>query len=287
MRYCIPSDITAIDVNGDSLIERFYVGDVGGQIWRFDIGDMSNTASWTGKLIFRGSGKIFYPSDVTFENDRGSGTYDMLFFGTGDREKPNDTSFVNTLYAIKDYDNDTNPPTPLPLTESNLVDVTLDTLQDSNASSSAKTTMLSNLQAMNGWYIRLNQSPGTSQNPGEKCDGSAVIFGGVVYYTTFTPTPTNTESVCTLGTGTGNLYMVQYQTGNAVFNLDGSQESPSTPGTTVKDRSMSVGSGIPSGIIITILGDTVTAFGGVAGGIFSPPLPNVRSIVPLDWRIVF
>ena len=287
MKYCIPSDITAVDVNGDGLIERLYVGDVGGQIWRFNIGDMSNTASWTGKIIFKGRGKIFYPPDVTFENDRGSGTYDMLFFGTGDREKPNDTSFVNTLYAIKDYDNDTNPPTPLPLTESNLVDVTLDTLQDPNASSSAKTATLNNLRTMSGWYIRLNQSPGESPNPGEKCDGSAVIFGGVVYYTTFTPTPTNTESVCTLGTGTGNLYMVQYQTGNAVFNLDGSQESPSTPGTTVKDRSMSVGSGIPSGIIITILGDTVTAFGGVAGGIFSPPLPNVRSIVPLDWRIVF
>ena len=283
MKYCIPSDITAIDVNGDRLIERLYVGDVGGEIWRFDIGDMSNTASWTGKIIFKGSGKIFYPPDVTFENDRGSGTYDMLFFGTGDREKPNDTSFVNTLYAIKDYDNDTNPPTPLPLTESNLVDVTLDTLQDPNASSSAKATMLNNLRTKSGWYIRLNQSPGESPNPGEKCEGSAVVFGGAAYYSTFTPTPINTQSVCTLGTGQGNVYILQYQTGNAVFNLnDDLQESLSA-----NDRSMSIGSGIPSGIIITVLGDTVTGYGGVAGGIFSPPLPNVRSIVPLNWRIVF
>jgi type IV pilus assembly protein PilY1 len=289
MKYCIPSDITAIDVNGDSLIERLYVGDVGGEIWRFDIGDMSNTASWTGKIIFKGSGKIFYPPDVTFENDRGSGTYDMLFFGTGDREKPNDTTVVNTLYAIKDYDNDTNPPTPLPLTESNLVDVTLDTLQDSNASSSDKTTMLNNLRTKSGWYIKLNQSPGESQNPGEKCEGSAGVFGGAVYYTTFTPTPPNTQSLCTLGTGTGNLYILQYQTANAVFNLnfDDLQESTSTPGTTVKDRSMSIGSGIPSGILITVVGDTVTGYGGVAGGVFSPQLSTTRSIVPLDWRIVF
>ena len=111
MKYCIPSDITAIDVNGDGLIERLYVGDVGGEIWRFDIGDMSNTAGWTGEIIFKGSGKIFYPPDVTFESNRGSGTYSMLFFGTGDREKPNDTTVVNTLYAIKDYD---TLPTPLP-----------------------------------------------------------------------------------------------------------------------------------------------------------------------------
>ena len=289
MKYCIPSDITPIDVNGDSLIERLYVGDVGGEIWRFDIGDMTNTASWTGEIIFKGSGKIFYPPDVTFEDNRGSGTYDMLFFGTGDREKPNDTTVVNTLYAIKDYDNDTNPPTPLPLTESNLVDVTLDTLQDSNASSSAKTTMLNNLRTKSGWYIRLNQSPGESPNPGEKCDGSAVVFGGAVYYTTFTPTPTNTQSVCTLGTGTGNLYILQYQTANAKFNLnfDDLQESTSTPGTTVKDRSMSIGSGIPSGIIITVMGDTVMGYGGLAGGVFSPQLSTTRIIVPLDWRIVF
>ena len=44
MKYCIPGDITPIDVNGDGLIERLYAGDVGGEIWRFDIGDMSNTA---------------------------------------------------------------------------------------------------------------------------------------------------------------------------------------------------------------------------------------------------
>jgi type IV pilus assembly protein PilY1 len=286
MKYCIPSDITPVDVNGDGLIERLYVGDVGGQIWRFDIGDMSNTASWTGKLIFKGSGKIFYPPDVTFENDRGSGTYDMLFFGTGDRESPNNTSFVNTLYAIKDYDNDTNPPTPLPLTESNLVDATQDLLQSPSATQTAKANFLSNLKTQSGWYIRLNQSPGENPNPGEKCTGSAVVFGGVLYYSTFTPTPVNTQSVCTIGTGTGDIYALQYQTGNAVFTLNVDNVLPeSSP--TVTDRSMSIGSGIPSGIIMTIVSGTLTGYGGVAGGVFSPQLPTIRSIIPLDWRIVF
>jgi type IV pilus assembly protein PilY1 len=288
MKYCIPSDIAPIiDVNGEGLIERLYVGDVGGQIWRFDIGDISNTASWTGTIIFKGSGKIFYRPDVTFENDRGSGTYDMLFFGTGDREKPNDTSFVNTLYAIKDYDNDTNPPTPLPLTETNLVDVTQDFLQ-SNATQADKTNFLNSLRTKSGWYIRLNQSPGESQNPGEKCDGAAVVFGGAVYFTTFTPS--TSSSVCTLGTGQGNVYILQYQTGNAMFNLGISNdlgESQSTPKLTVNDRSMNVGGGIPSGIVLSITGGTVIAYGGVAGGVFSPILPTVRSIIPIDWRIGF
>ena len=290
MKYCIPSDIAPIDVNGDGLIERLYVGDVGGQIWRFDLGDMSGngTSSWTGKVIFTTSGKIFYPPDVTFESDRGSGTYDMLFFGTGDREKPNDTSFVNTLYAIKDYDNDTNPPTPLPLTESNLVDVTIDTLQDPNATSTAKTTVLNSLKTKSGWYIRLNQSPGESQSPGEKSDGAAVIFGGAVYFTTFTPS--TASDVCTLSTGQGNVYILQYQTGNAMFNLGSGNdlgESQSNPILTGNDRSMGVGGGIPSGIVVTIISGTATAYGGVAGGVFSPQLPTTRSIIPIDWRIVF
>jgi type IV pilus assembly protein PilY1 len=248
---------------------------------------MSNTASWTGRTIFKGSGKIFYPPDVTFENDIGSGTYDMLFLGTGDREKPNDTSFVNTLYAIKDYDNDTNPPTPLPLTESNLVDVTQDLLQ-SNATATTKANFLNSLKTGNGWYIRLNQSPGESQNPGEKCDAQAVVFAGAAYFTTFTPSPAS--GVCTLGTGQGNVYILQYHTGNALFNLgagNGSGQTQGTPPPTVLDRLLTIGTGIPSGIIITILNNTVTGYGGVAGGVFSPQLPITRIIVPINWRIVF
>ena len=280
MKHCIPSDIALVDVDGNGLIERLYVGDVGGQIWRFDIGDMSNTAGWTGKVIFTASGKIFYPPDVTLESD--AGNYEMIFFGTGDREKPNDTSFVNTLYAIKDK----NPATPL--TESNdLVDVTQDLLQ-SNASQTDKVNLLNNLKTKNGWYIRLNQSPGESQNLGEKCDAAALVIGGALYFTTFTPSPAS--GVCTLGTGQGNVYILQYQTGNALFNLSISNdlgESQSTPILTVNDRSMSIGASMPSGIIITVIGSTIKGFGGVAGGVFSPQLPNIRTIVPINWKTVF
>ena len=291
MKYSIPSDITPVDLYGDGLIERLYVGDVGGQIWRFDlcssttgkcIPNVSSTANWSGKRVFTASGqlappspKIFYPPDVTFEANTGQGTYDMLFFGTGDREKPNDTTVENTLFAVKDYDtfagtkNDTN-----------LVDVTSDVLQ-SNASQQTKAQVLNQLKTMSGWLIRLNKSTGESPNPGEKCDGPAVVLGGTVYYTTFTPTPVNTQSVCTIGTGQGNLYALQYQTGNAMFDLN-------DDGTiSVSDRSIGIGAGIPSGIIVTVINGVVTGYGGVAGGVFSPTLSSTNSIIPLDWRIVF
>ena len=37
MKYCIPSDIAKIDIDGDGKVDRLYVGDIGGQMWRFDI----------------------------------------------------------------------------------------------------------------------------------------------------------------------------------------------------------------------------------------------------------
>ena len=111
------------------------------------------------------------------------------------------------------------------LTESNLLDVTSDTLQDPNASTSRKQRSSTTLKTNSGWYIRLNQSAGESPNPGENASAPALVFGGAVYYTTFTPTVAS--GVCTLGTGQGNVYILQYQTGNAMtYMID-----PLHPGT--------------------------------------------------------
>ena len=37
MTYAIPSDLRVLDVNADGYADRIYVGDLGGQIWRFDM----------------------------------------------------------------------------------------------------------------------------------------------------------------------------------------------------------------------------------------------------------
>ena len=132
-----------------------------------------------------------------------------------------------------------------------------------------------------GWFIQLNQSAGESLNPGEKCTASPNVYAGVANYTTFAPTPVNTYSVCTIGTGEGYIYSLQYQTGSSVIDLNQDGQL------TVSDRSTSIGSGLPSGIVITVINGIVTGYGGVAGGVFSPTLTISNSIVPLDWRIVF
>jgi type IV pilus assembly protein PilY1 len=259
MKYSIPSDIARVDTNGDGKVDRLYVGDMGGQVWRFDIGDPDST-KWTAKIIFDsnpGSSnkkKLFYPPDVTLEK----GNYEMLFFGTGDREHPKSVMFENRIYAVKDKNASQT------LTETSLVDVT-----DEKATLNA-------LSTKSGWYIRL-------ENAGEKSLSHSVVFDGVVYYTTFTPTFGEPGDICALKEGEGRLYALRYMSGNAVFNLDDSLDGVISQPT---DQSEIIGPSIPSGVIITFIGGTATAYVGVGGGVYPPQLTNNRSIIPINWRTV-
>ncbi len=280
MAFSIPSDIQRIDTNGDGKVDRLYVGDMGGRIWRFDISN-PDPALWaaTAKIIFNSNTgsekrKIFYPPDVTLEKD--SGDYEMLFFGTGDREHPKESTNINRVYAIKDK----NPSAPL--TETNLVDVTQDLLQDASTSPTDKTAILNALGAKEGWFIKLDQ------NLGEKCLSSPVVYYGVVYYTSFAPNFGSDGDPCFVGEGTGRLYAFRYKSGNAAFNLDGLGTEGAL---TRSDRSTTIGTGIPSGVIITFIEGKTVAYVGVGGPggprVPKPKLLSDKSIVPVTWRIVF
>jgi hypothetical protein len=50
---------------------------------------------------------------------------------------------------------------------------------------------------------------------------------------------------------------------------------------------MFIGEGIPSGVIVTILNNNAIAYAGVGGGVYTPELTSARSIIPINWRIVF
>ncbi len=41
MDYPIPSDVATIDLDGDGRVDRIYVGDTNGNIWKFNIGDLN------------------------------------------------------------------------------------------------------------------------------------------------------------------------------------------------------------------------------------------------------
>jgi type IV pilus assembly protein PilY1 len=310
MTYSIPSDIATVDVDGNGKIDRLYVGDMGGRMWRFDIQD-TNPSSWTGKIIFKSNDdgattnlrRMFYPPDVTLEVG-----YEMVLFGTGDREHPNDKIVVNRLYAVKDK-NLTDTPSSRAYIESDLYDATYDLLQA--GTSAQKTAALSALNAAKGWLVQLLPSAG-----GEKCLASPVVFFGVVYFTTFAPSadapPPGTDP-CYVGEGTARLYEMGYKTATAMFNLDLSNDI-SGPPYQAGDRSQVIGTAIPSGVIITVIQNRAVAYAGMGGGVIgsrddssppclTPPCPpppppcgqggkeicfkNQKVLVPVNWKIVF
>jgi type IV pilus assembly protein PilY1 len=271
MTYSIPSDITRVDTNGDGKIDRLYVGDMGGRMWRFDIGD-PNPTKWTGRIIFTSypGTKIFYPPDVTLE----IGDYEMLFFGTGDREHPKENTAVNRLYAIKDKN------LPGTLTESNLVDVTSDELQAAGTTEARKNEILTALGNSSGWFIQMNQYSG------EKCLSPSTVLNKVAYYTTFTPGAGGETDPCLVGEGTGRAYALEYQIGDAAFNFDLTNDTGGHSVIEKEDRSKIIGLGIPSGVVITFVKDKAIGYIGVGGGINRMD-PHAKRREPKYWRIVF
>jgi len=111
MDYSMPSDPRVIDANGDGLIDQIYIGDMGGQVWRFDIdnGATTDDPAVTGGVIANLSGgestdnrRFFYPPDVTLVYD-GTSQFLSVSIGSGNRAHPKDNSVNNRFYMIRQH----------------------------------------------------------------------------------------------------------------------------------------------------------------------------------------
>ncbi|MBW2059136.1 MAG: hypothetical protein JRJ26_16740, partial [Deltaproteobacteria bacterium] len=270
MEWSIPGEIAAIDTTGNGLVDRLYVGDTGGRLWRMDIRSL-DPADWTAKILFDANEsampgeplrKIFYPPDVTLEVG-----YEMVFFGTGDRAHPRRKTVINRIYAVKDR----NPGEPLG--EGDLEDVTMDFLQDPTFTGD-KNNLRNRILNGNGWYISL------LDNLGEKVLSPAVVFGGVTYLTTYVPT--DIDDPCTTQEGTAMLYALNYRTGEAVFDYDVSGGILGR-----SDRSMVIGASIPSGMVVALIQGEASAYVGIRGGIFNPAIGSIGGLTRAYWRVLF
>ena len=267
----IPSTVLAVDTTFDGYINRVYVGDLGGQMWRFGYHRTSSSdttpedgeiTQWTPRLLFNTNEsptdkrKIFYPPDLVLE--RG---YAYLYFGTGDREDPmkltlgaTGSGFYDAFYAVKDR-NTYNPYTTL--MPSNLINVTTNLLQDPTATEAEKAALRASLLSGNGWYVMM-------ENDGEKVLAPPTVIFGTLLFTTFTPIDT-TLYPCSYG-GDGRVYALNYLTAEAVLDMDMSGGD-----LTKGDRSLKIGHGIPTEVVIVITpeGDIwplIGVGGGVVGG---------------------
>jgi type IV pilus assembly protein PilY1 len=266
MQWCIPSTVLAADTNFDGFINRVYVGDTDGQMWRFgnqNGAEDGNIANWTAGLLFQGfSGtKIYYPPDLVLQSG-----YVYLYFGTGDRMNPTSTSTTDYFYAVKDKTQTVQ--TIVAGQDPNFYNLTADVLQQSTTSSALQKQIKAQLANGDGWYIQL-------QNPGEKVLSSPVVISGDVIFTTFTP---NT-AICTYG-GTARTYAVDYLYAEAVNNTNGSQ----TP-----SRSQVTGNGIPTEPVVTIGSDGIARIYVASSGavVMVNQINGVGGLTITSWEEVF
>lgn len=251
MNYSIPSAVRAMDTDRNGFLDKIYVGDMGGRVWRigrFDKDVLGNAISfplaneniqdWQGQRLFaadcneascsdgsdnNGNGlidewrKFFYPPTVTLEEG-----YDLVLIGSGDRENPCTWFTLDEMYAIKD-DHSLLPvttPPPASWVRSDLSDVT------SVAYDPTK----------KGWRLSLAS--------GEKMLAESTVFAGILYFTTFTPN----NDACVPG-GAATIYGLLYKTGAAGVDFD-ANGSP--------ERSLVIGGGIPSRPVV-VISDTAMA----------------------------
>jgi Tfp pilus tip-associated adhesin PilY1 len=306
MNYSVASSVKIVDEDGNGFVDKVYVGDLGGQLWRFgqvaiDSGGNplsfpdcdENINSWVGQVLFTAptyvidsttyTRKIFYPPSVTLEKG-----YDLIFAGTGDRENACDpTTAADRVYAIKDT-HGINQLSPTAFSEADLVDLT-DPAAAAPSLNHTNDDVDSNGSVDQGWFIRLVDDIGA--DAGEKVLAQGVVFYKTYYFTTFTPN----NDPCMPG-GNAKLYALNYLNGAAVIafsDTDGDGDNDLT-------RSVLLGGGIPSKPVTVITAEGTKLFISVgstnpnaasqsigAGIIGVDPLYPKRNFFYLWWREIF
>jgi type IV pilus assembly protein PilY1 len=238
----IPSTTSIVDTDGDGLLDRGYVGDTGGRIWRFDMSS-TDRANWKATVLASvgrhfsadaGNDRRFFhnPDFIQYRDD--DGDYDAIVIGSGDRAHPkSDMTNVNYLYVIKDRDTTTGTITASTFTHDSFFDATSNCLQTETCTDTDKTDNL-----VNGWRMKLEQ-------PGEKNLATPTTLAKKIFVTTYLPEGGPEAGECAPKEGGGRLYALSLDNATPVndYSLDGDI-------TDVADRYVELDSGgIPAEVV--------------------------------------
>jgi type IV pilus assembly protein PilY1 len=214
MRHSIPAAPRVLDLSGDGLADRLYVGDMGGRIWRFDFTNGEPPASFGKAHVLASLGaaditdpapadvRRFYATpDVVFVNCE-SGNYLAVNIGSGYRGHPLDTDVADAFFSVRDpnlfgpFDEEAREgPTGI----ADLTDIT--DLTDAEVPADSA-----------GWMLRM------VEDPGEKILAGAVTFDNSIFFQSYAPD--SSVSACAGGLGTNRSYIVNACNGSPVNNLN-------------------------------------------------------------------
>ena len=219
----IPSSVTAVDTDGDDLLDRIYAGDLGGRVWRVDMTPAGQPSDWDVSMLAdlgrhaaaaaAGSAddiRFFHQPDVVqsrlrVESDDGATAttvkFDAVLIGSGDRANPLHNTPNNWFFMIRD----TNIGI---LADAADTAYELADLTDVTNCTGCEVPLTSN-----GWRLRL-------EAPGEKALAEPLTVANIVFFTTYVPRPATIGPNCAPSEGTGRLYQVSLQNANPLTNRD-------------------------------------------------------------------
>lgn len=259
MDYSLPAGPAVIDTDNDGFIDTAYIGDLGGNVWRLKFcrkADITATSScgmtnWSGTMFFDSSSGSIRPIYTIPSAAKDTSGNLWIYWGTGDKTDPTASNAQEHFYGVKDLDRNTT------YTVNDI-----DTLSSSTQTYSPESGKV-------GYRVQL-----TGQ--GEKMLADPVVFGGIVYFTTYRPP--DASNLCLQG-GSAYLYGIKYTTGGCAL---GDNKCNIFLGVGISSSAVvSVG---PNGRNIYV---TVSGGAGIAGQTIKAPVtPPGRSNMTniLYWR---
>ncbi|MDP3297298.1 MAG: PilC/PilY family type IV pilus protein [Thermodesulfovibrionia bacterium] len=258
------ADPITVDMDLDYQVDVVYIGNTycpsgtgctsstwAGRMYRIATGEDTNTANWqVPSVLFNPQQPITSAPSVAMDEKADL----WLFFGTGRFLDTSDRTLDSTerwsFYGIKDtckpWINPTCVPsyTAPPVKGTDLYDASSVIVCKGGgttcAGGTAWSTVLNNAASKTGWYVDFSTA-------GERTLFKPAVIGGLAVWTTYTP---NTNACAS--EGTSNIYAAFYKTGTAykefVFDQTGTTA-------TAVDRSLSLGTGLPSSVGIMVTGD--------------------------------
>ena len=211
----IPSQVRAIDFNGDGFIDRMYAIDVGGQLFRFDVfGNEPPASLVTGGVIARFGGegvaspgavdtRRFYAApDVSIFHDKVlNRRFLAIGVGSGYRAHPLNTGATDAYYSLRDPDLYAQ----LNQDAYNNYDIALDA--DMAEVSGQVNTVIGDDDR--GWKFTL---------PAEQAVlSSSATFDNSVFFIGFEP-DLDSAATCEVSPGKNTLYQVNVANGDPVAN---------------------------------------------------------------------
>ncbi len=286
-----PSGMAAplpVDVNGDSIVDYIYAGDLEGKVWKFDVTssvagnwDSAFNTSGVPKPLFTATDASGNPQPITSRVEVGrhpTAPGYMVYFGTGkyleNADNTNIGQNTQAFYGVWDKDTSTVPT----YTRSHLLEQTIDYQLPGVTGVSpqlpARVTSANSISWWNytgnptstsgvldghmGWYMDLQNPANSNANEGERVIVNPILIAGRIIFATFLPP----IDVCS---GGGDSWIMELDADNG-SRLDGSVWDVD------KDTS------VDGGDFVDVGGGNMMQVSGIASSVGAVASPTVVSL---------